>query len=67
MDLFFETLSLRKDADSFHRLMYKIHTDLKLLTGKADPIAWVARKLLCGSLYDDFVKDIGDAMILAHF
>ena len=51
--------------------MYKIHTDLKLIAGKADPIAWVARKLaadvevLC--IDEFFVKDIGDAMILGAF
>ncbi len=72
MDLFFETLSLRKKMRiHFHRLMYKIHTDLKLLAGKADPIAWMVRKLaadvevLC--IDEFFVKDIGDAMILSSF
>lgn len=71
MDLFFETLPLnQKMRLHFHRLMHKVHKELKLFSGRADPIKHVARKIskkakvLC--IDEFFVNDIGDAMILAN-
>lgn len=71
MDMFYESLQLQeKRRYHFHRLMYRIHGQLRLLTGAHDPIATVAEELasqarvLC---FDEFfVSDIGDAMILGR-
>ena len=71
MDLFFETLPFeQKMRLHFHRLMHKVHEELKFFSGKSDPIKHVARKIsknakvMC--IDEFFVNDIGDAMILAN-
>ena len=71
MDLFFETLHFeQKMRLHFHRLMHKVHEELKFFSGKSDPIKHVARKIsenakvMC--IDEFFVNDIGDAMILAN-
>ena len=71
MDLFFETLSVRrKKRIHFHRMMHDVHARRKALGDIEDPIdriaADIARetRVLC---FDEFfVSDIGDAMILAR-
>jgi cell division protein ZapE len=71
MDLFFETLSVkRKKRIHFHRMMHDVHARLKTLGDIENPIdriaADIAREthVLC---FDEFfVSDIGDAMILAR-
>ena len=45
MDLFFEALPFdQKMRLHFHRLMHKVHEELKFFSGKSDPIKHVARK-----------------------
>ena len=69
MDLFFENLPFDdKLRFHFHRLMYRVHSQLKEHSGKIDPIDTVAEgladraRIIC---FDEFyVSDIGDAMIL---
>lgn len=69
MDVFFEALPFEEKLRyHFHRLMYRVHNQLKQLQGEADPIEVVAAdlaaqaKIIC---FDEFfVADIGDAMIL---
>jgi cell division protein ZapE len=71
MDIFFDALPFEdKRRYHFHRLMYRVHTQLKLLKGAPDPIAIIADDLagkvrvIC---FDEFfVSDIGDAMILGR-
>jgi cell division protein ZapE len=71
MDLFFETLPLRrKTRIHFHRMMRDVHRRLAALEDAADPLDRVAAdiakstRVLC---FDEFfVSDIGDAMILAR-
>ena len=70
MDIFFDALPFeRKLRLHFHRFMRLIHSELKVLKGKPDPLDKVAEKLasqtrvLC--LDEFFVTDITDAMILA--
>lgn len=71
MDLFFSTLALKeKRRVHFHRMMSEVHRRLKQLDDIENPLDEVAKALsedmrvLC---FDEFfVKDIGDAMILAQ-
>lgn len=70
MDTFFESLPFqRKMRVHFHRFMQRVHTELRGLKGKKNPLELVAKKfadetrVIC---FDEFfVSDIGDAMILA--
>ncbi|MEX0963607.1 MAG: cell division protein ZapE [Pseudohongiellaceae bacterium] len=70
MDLFFESLpGEAKMRTHFHRFMHRVHNDLAALQGQKNPLQQVADKIadqarvLC---FDEFfVRDIGDAMILA--
>lgn len=70
MDTFFDALpSDKKMRVHFHRFMYRVHDELKLLSEVSDPLELVADKfsqeatVIC---FDEFfVSDITDAMILA--
>lgn len=70
MDTFFDALpSDKKMRVHFHRFMYRVHDELKLLQEVSDPLELVADKfsqeatVIC---FDEFfVSDITDAMILA--
>lgn len=69
VDTFFNTLPFeRKMRIHFHRFMYRVHEEMKLLKGQSDPLELVADKfarearVIC---FDEFfVQDITDAMIL---
>src|SRR5690606_10716771 len=69
MDNFFESLPFeQKMRVHFHRFMRRIHSELKLLGGKKNPLTLVAdtisreARVIC---FDEFfVSDITDAMIL---
>jgi len=70
MDTFYECVPLQlKSRMHFHRFMHMVHTELRKLQGKPEPLVLLAEKLaknmrlLC---FDEFfVSDITDAMILA--
>ncbi|OCQ22049.1 ATPase [Pseudoalteromonas luteoviolacea] len=70
MDLFFKAVkSKKKKRLHFHHFMAQIHQQLKEIQGTKNPLQKIAKiwakttKVLC---FDEFfVKDIGDAMILA--
>ncbi|WP_447068567.1 cell division protein ZapE [Vibrio alginolyticus] len=70
MDAFFDALpTQRKMRVHFHRFMYRVHDELKLLGDVENPLSKVADKfkeeadVVC---FDEFfVSDITDAMILA--
>lgn len=70
MDNFYESLPFeQKIRVHFHRFMRRVHTDLKRLTGRKNPLEQVAEgiaaeaRVIC---FDEFfVSDITDAMILA--
>lgn len=69
MDTFYELLpTQRKMRVHFHRFMYRVHDELKMLGEVSDPLELVADKfkeeadIIC---FDEFfVSDITDAMIL---
>ena len=70
MDVFFDSLpGESKMRTHFHRFMQRVHRDLASLQGQKNPLEKVAdqiareSRVLC---FDEFfVRDIGDAMILA--
>lgn len=69
MDTFFHALPFdNKMRMHFHRFMHRVHQELRILDGEADPLPQIADKfaqetrVLC---FDEFfVSDITDAMIL---
>ncbi|WP_338294795.1 cell division protein ZapE [Planctobacterium marinum] len=69
VDTFYDCLpGDRKMRVHFHRFMHRVHSELKLLAGKSDPLKIVAKQfsdetdIIC---FDEFfVSDITDAMIL---
>ena len=70
MDVFFESLpSEAKMRTHFHRFMQRVHRDLASLQGQKNPLEYVADQIAAESrvlCFDEFfVRDIGDAMILA--
>lgn len=70
MDAFFEALPFEdKLRYHFHRLMYRVHNQLKTLEGETDPLEIVADEIASQArviCFDEFfVSEIGDAMILA--
>lgn len=70
MDMFFESLPGElKMRTHFHRFMQRVHRDLALLQGQKNPLEHVAEQIALESrvlCFDEFfVRDIGDAMILA--
>jgi len=71
MDVFFDALPFPdKQRFHFHRLMYRVHNQLKTLQGRSDPIAIIADEIASQTrviCFDEFfVADIGDAMILGR-
>lgn len=69
MDLFFENLPFDdKLRFHFHRLMYRVHGQLKELNDREDPLEYVAEELACKArliCFDEFfISDIADAMLL---
>jgi cell division protein ZapE len=70
MDIFFASLPQQaKTRTHFHRFMQRVHRDLALFQGKRNPLECVAEQIASESrilCFDEFfVRDIGDAMILA--
>ncbi len=70
MDLFFDSLpGESKMRTHFHRFMQRVHRDLVSLQGQKNPLEQVAERIASESrilCFDEFfVRDIGDAMILA--
>jgi cell division protein ZapE len=70
MDLLFDCLpGKRKRRYHFHQFMHMLHQQLHRLQGKANPLEKIVRRLACQFdviFFDEFfVKDIGDAMLLA--
>ena len=70
MDVFFESLpGESKMRTHFHRFMQRVHRDLASLQGQKNPLEHVADQIATESrvlCFDEFfVRDIGDAMILA--
>ena len=71
VDQFFESLPFgAKQRTHFHRFMRRVHSELKALRERQDPLALVAERfagetrVLC---FDEFlVNDIADAMILGR-
>ena len=70
MDVFFESLpGESKMRTHFHRFMQRVHRDLASIQGQKNPLEHVADRIAAESrvlCFDEFfVRDIGDAMILA--
>ncbi|MFM7785749.1 MAG: cell division protein ZapE, partial [Gammaproteobacteria bacterium] len=71
MDLFFEGLPFAaRRRTHFHRFMQGVHQELRVLSGRKNPLSLIGEKIarevrvLC---FDEFfVSDIGDAMILSE-
>lgn len=71
MNTFFNSLTFpQKKRFHFHEFMQQVHTRLRELQGKADPLKLVAKEwaknvfVLC---FDEFfVKDIADAMLMGN-
>lgn len=70
MDMFYETLGVKKLRFHFHQFMQEVHRELISLQGNANPLKWIAKTLakraqvIC---FDElFVNDIGDAMLLGE-
>ncbi|MFK8053214.1 MAG: cell division protein ZapE [Woeseiaceae bacterium] len=70
MDLFHASLPIAAGRSHFHRFMFDVHTSLKQLDGRRDPLPQIAETLanrvrvLC---FDEFfVSDIADAMLLGR-
>jgi cell division protein ZapE len=71
MDLFFESLPFeRKLRQHFHRMMYHVHSRLRRLSNREDPLEIVGAELAARAriiCFDEFfVSDIADAMILGR-
>lgn len=69
VDTFYDCLPFEnKMRVHFHRFMHRVHQELKLLTGTADPLKIIAKKFAdetCIICFDEFfVSDITDAMLL---
>lgn len=69
VDTFYDCLPFEnKMRVHFHRFMHRVHSELKLLGGKEDPLKIIAKKLSIEArviCFDEFfVSDITDAMIL---
>lgn len=69
VDTFYNALPFeRKMRIHFHRFMYRVHEELKLLKGQSDPLPKVAAKFASEArviCFDEFfVQDITDAMLL---
>ncbi|RUO23503.1 cell division protein ZapE [Aliidiomarina iranensis] len=69
VDTFYNALPFeRKWRVHFHRFMHRVHTELKALKGKSDPLPIIAAKFAAEArviCFDEFfVQDITDAMIL---
>ena len=69
MDLFFESLPFDdKLRFHFHRMMYRVHRDLRKLKNHEDPLEIIAQDLASKAriiCFDEFfVSDIADAMLL---
>lgn len=71
MDLLCESLPSEKVLRlHFHQFMHRVHSELRILQGKQDPLKIIAKeiakniRLIC---FDEFfVLDIGDAMLLGE-
>ncbi|WP_371188074.1 cell division protein ZapE [Thalassotalea maritima] len=69
VDTFYDSLPFdNKMRVHFHRFMHRVHDELKLLKGQADPLKLIAKKFAneaCIICFDEFfVSDITDAMLL---
>lgn len=70
MNLFYQTIAVKKTRIHFHEFMQRVHHSLKTLQGKKNPLTLLAKNIsnettvLC---LDEFmVTDIADAMILSE-
>lgn len=69
VDTFYDCLPFEnKMRVHFHRFMQRVHDEMKMLSGKPDPLKIIAKKFAdetCIICFDEFfVSDITDAMIL---